>query len=350
LWEHHEGTLGLRLLGAVRVAWQQLFRLPDLRSWLVSFEPYLNEAPPAVRARALLAKGILAPVESYIPTFEEAVALYRTVDDDLVRLRGLVAAASHMLYIPWPAPQAEALFEETLLLARRLGSSWGEAASLRALATIALYRHGDRARAVQLFQESLRVDRETSNIAGIADTLSVLAGLAIQDGDLQAARSYLSEAIAYVREMGSETKVVGFRLSTAVIALLEGNHTAVADTVREVCSHARFKAGGHQWRGIHVMTLYLAASSASARREPERAARLCGAVDAIVQAPSEGVWIAHFWETFETYRSAAEAQVDEPTWLEAWEEGRGMTVERALAYALDERSGVRPSGGGTADP
>ena len=31
-----------------------------------------------------------------------------------------------------------------------------------------------------------------------------------------------------------------------------------------------------------------------------------------------------------------QALIDEATWLEAWDEGRAMTAEQAVAYTLDE--------------
>jgi ATP/maltotriose-dependent transcriptional regulator MalT len=138
--------------------------------------------------------------------------------------------------------------------------------------------------------------------------------------------------------MGHASHVVEFQAMTAVIELLEGDHAAVADTVRDIWSNARFQAVGREWKGTHVMTLCLAASSASARGEAERAARLFGAADAVTKAPSEDQWMYWFEDIFESFRSAAHARLDEPTWREAWEQGRAMTVEQAVHYALGEIS------------
>ncbi len=33
--------------------------------------------------------------------------------------------------------------------------------------------------------------------------------------------------------------------------------------------------------------------------------------------------------------AAARAQLDEDAWMAAWEQGRGMTMEQAIAYALE---------------
>jgi hypothetical protein len=38
----------------------------------------------------------------------------------------------------------------------------------------------------------------------------------------------------------------------------------------------------------------------------------------------------------EPYLAAARSQVGEAAWVEAWEEGRSMTFEEAIAYALEK--------------
>jgi hypothetical protein len=41
-------------------------------------------------------------------------------------------------------------------------------------------------------------------------------------------------------------------------------------------------------------------------------------------------------ELQEPYLSATRSQLDEAAWQEAWAEGRAMTLEEAICYALEE--------------
>ena len=76
------------------------------------------------------------------------------------------------------------------------------------------------------------------------------------------------------------------------------------------------------------------AGVAGRQGQPERAARLLGAAEALGEAlyepPRSGSRIH-----FELYVAAARAQLDEATFEAAWAEGRAMTLEQAVAHALE---------------
>ena len=81
------------------------------------------------------------------------------------------------------------------------------------------------------------------------------------------------------------------------------------------------------------------ASVAGARGEAERAARLFGASEVLREVmgtpPEPGESALQ-----EPYLSAARSQLDETSWQEAWAEGRAMTLEEAISYALEEEAGT----------
>jgi hypothetical protein len=60
--------------------------------------------------------------------------------------------------------------------------------------------------------------------------------------------------------------------------------------------------------------------------QPERAVRLWGAAEALYDS------IGKHTDYYD--RAAARAQLDDATFAAAWAEGRAMTVEQAIAYAL----------------
>jgi hypothetical protein len=77
---------------------------------------------------------------------------------------------------------------------------------------------------------------------------------------------------------------------------------------------------------------------AAAQGEAERAARLFGASEALPEAmgaPLEPGEIA----LQEPYLTVTRSQLDETSWQEAWAQGRAMTLEDAISYALEEAGG-----------
>src|SRR5262249_52408681 len=78
-------------------------------------------------------------------------------------------------------------------------------------------------------------------------------------------------------------------------------------------------------------------SAAALDEEPERAARLWGAAERLRQtlgcrpAPAARA-------TYERAMAIARAQLGEDAFAAAWAAGRAMTLEQAIAYALEERA------------
>jgi hypothetical protein len=74
---------------------------------------------------------------------------------------------------------------------------------------------------------------------------------------------------------------------------------------------------------------------AAARDLPEWAAKLWGAADAWREANSVPLPPV---DRQQRERMAVETgqQIDEATWSATWEEGRTMSLEQAIAYALEE--------------
>jgi DNA-binding CsgD family transcriptional regulator len=74
----------------------------------------------------------------------------------------------------------------------------------------------------------------------------------------------------------------------------------------------------------------------------ERAARLFGAGEALreavgnVQLPEEAALL-------EPYLATVRSQLDEASWQGAWEEGRAMSMEQAIGYALSEEKPIPPT-------
>ena len=73
---------------------------------------------------------------------------------------------------------------------------------------------------------------------------------------------------------------------------------------------------------------------AGAQRDAVRAAHLCGAAEALHEAtgyPRDPTSYAEM----EPYLASGRSQIHEAEWAKAWEEGRTMTLEEAVSYALE---------------
>ena len=87
-------------------------------------------------------------------------------------------------------------------------------------------------------------------------------------------------------------------------------------------------------------TVEALASAAAAQGEAERTARLYGALEKlneVMGTPQDAGEEA----LTGPYLAAAHSQLDEAAWQEAWAQGRAMTLEEAISYALrEEESGT----------
>jgi hypothetical protein len=92
------------------------------------------------------------------------------------------------------------------------------------------------------------------------------------------------------------------------------------------------------------------AAVAAAEGEPERAARLLGAAQGLLDAL--GAAMRPIDCTLrERTDAAARADLPASTFEAAWSEGRAMALEQAVAYALDRTPPESPmAGAGTLDP
>jgi DNA-binding NarL/FixJ family response regulator len=88
----------------------------------------------------------------------------------------------------------------------------------------------------------------------------------------------------------------------------------------------------------YVPTVFQLLAAAAARRgDPVRSARLCGASQALHESMGARL-SAGERAYFEPHLAAARAQLDNATWQTTWAEGRAMTLEQAVEYALGARA------------
>jgi non-specific serine/threonine protein kinase len=304
-----EAERSLRLAGALGHFWGRRGYLTEGREWL----------------EAALAKGDRSPVASRREADARAKAL---------RQAGWLAT--------WQADygRAKELHEEGLALSRSLVDKRGIARSLNSLGNVA-WSEGSYPAARSLYEESLAIWRELGDKRGIAASLNNLGLVVSSQGDYGAARTLLEEGLAIRRELGDETGSGSLLNNLANVARHHGDYAA---------AHSLYVRGLSLYRGLTDRVLVLEtleglAAVAAAKEQPRRAALIFGAVEAMREAlgaprpPSDRAeydWIV------EVVRAA----LVEGTFAAAWEQGRAMTLEQAIAYALEDPSTPRGRGPG----
>jgi predicted ATPase len=218
--------------------------------------------------------------------------------------------------------------EEALALNRSLGRPWGTADSLLLLG-IASADEDDFVRARELIDESIRLFREIGDERNTLEAARVLAWTCRELGDLDRARELLEDNVRRAHALGDKQIEARSLDTLAGYAVDEGR---VEDALRMLKDAYRLnrELGDIYWMPIIVCRLGRALAAAGSAR---LAARILSSGEALLEEiGSESSWIARMnEETLATIRT----QLDEPILVEAWEEGRALTADAAVALALD---------------
>ena len=339
--------LGLRAAGLLAWFWQVRGHIGEGRARLAELLMVAGESPPALRAEGLRIAASLALSQSdnraARALFEESLAIRRALGDPaeiLGPLSGLGYAAMQL----GDDDTAQACFEESLAVQRQFDDRVGMAESLNSLANLA-HGRGILATARSLYEQSAALGREIGYRFDVVEhNLGVVAQ---EQGDLSAARRYFEASVTTKRALDDTP---GLALSLAklgeVIAAqgdLAAGHRVLAESVvlqRDLGDRA----------GL-AFVLERLAVVAALHRLPERALRLAGASSALRELLGMPLSPAA--------QSSLDARVA-PAWHAlraevaalAWQQGRAMSAERAIALALEPvgEPAAEPVRARTADP
>ena len=262
---------------------------------------------------------------------EESLALFRELGDKwgtsfLLADLGMVALVQENY------AQAKTLFEESLILSRELGNKGGIAGSLLSLGIVALWQE-DYSQAKTLFEESLTLSREIGNKMGIPGSLGSLGIVALSQGDYGQARALFDETLTLNRELGSKGGIADSLLLLGMVALSQGDYDQATALFEE--SLTLFRDLGI----IVEISLRLAALAgvSAARGGSKRAAQLFGAREALSETFPGKIppLLPVFRVEYERYVNLARAGLGEEAFAAAWAEGRKMSMEQAIDYALN---------------
>jgi non-specific serine/threonine protein kinase len=205
-----------------------------------------------------------------------------------------------------------------------------ERASALNAAGILTYYQGDYPAARALYEESLAIRREVADRLGIAASLSNLGYALLNPVDYPAARAPLEESLAICRELGDRFVSALALSNLGYVALNHGDYPA-ARALLEESLEIRRKLGDRS--GIPYSLEGLAAVVASLLGSL-RAARIWGATErwrAEIGAPLPPCERSCYDRLVAAARIASG---DEAAFDNAWQEGRGLTLDQAIDLAL----------------
>jgi predicted ATPase/DNA-binding SARP family transcriptional activator len=335
--DHAIGT-GLRIASDLVRYWNIRGRRIEGRSWLETLLerlPATNTPAPtsAERAYGLLISGMLA---MFLNEFE---------------------AATHRL-------------RESLALYEHLEDQQNIAWVLNNLGNVAL-QQGIYPEAERYYRESLALRRAINHTAGMAATLNNLAGVAHLQGDLAASKAYYDESLMFYQQIGDRVAAASVMGHTATILLQQseyaqaqqlytashtialelGDKPGLRQTLNGLGNVARmqqrYSEAIHYYRqglavsveihhiGAVSLGLFCCAAIAWAEEQAERAAILLGATTALNHS-AQLVLDPEVSAEFDQHLAAVRSALDAATFKAAWARGQALSLEQAVALALDD--------------
>jgi predicted ATPase/DNA-binding CsgD family transcriptional regulator len=340
-----EAELSLRLAGALGGFWFWGGHYGEARGWLEQALVQEGRTSTLVRAKALAAASSVAWAQS-----------------DLGRAKGAA--------------------EEGLRLSKEAGIEGDRTTFFRGGTCRAVFLNllaesfaeaGDPERTANLGDESLRLNRQAGDVQGIAWSLNLLAMASDDRGDYEQAEEFYAEGLSLARKSDSAHDRLHLLLSWGWSSLVQGDLQQATRLIEEVVELARERGRGFMgmlpraldtlgWatllggepqqakaqfeenlalsKGLDdkatiTTSLEGLACVAGANGEALRAARIFGAAEALMEATGFG-FLPQENAMVEPYRAHARSRLGEAGWDEAFAEGRTMSMEAAIEYALSE--------------
>jgi predicted ATPase/DNA-binding XRE family transcriptional regulator len=289
-----ESEEAVRLGWALRLFWGKRAHFAEGRRWMEEALAEGSALPAPLRAKALFLAGIMAQGQndfrSAEPLIEESLMLFRGLGDKSGAAYALGGAAL-MAVDQGQRRRAAILFEEAADLCLEAGERWS-AAYMLCYSSMVWLEKGDHARAKQLAQRGLTLSREAGDRYGTSVALYRLGMAAQAECDHERARQLFEEGLTLSSEAGNDINVTHCLEGLAAIDGAEGRIV--------------------------------------------RAARLWGAAEALLE--QTGVGASPYTPDRALYQSqvgAAHSQLDEAAWTKVWAEGRAMSREQAVEYAIE---------------
>ncbi len=314
LGEFHEGRSVLKESEAI---WSALG---------VKGERGLAEALRTMGWIVILSEGDLDKAQSL---FGNSLELYQEHGDQ----RGIVNAMISLATVAYERDEdalALSLLEQSLDLSRQSGDVWGIRGACQILGQLFL-KQGSYERARQYFEEHLRIDENLRYKEGTLIALTHLGHLYRRQRDYDQAEHYYEKSVSMSREFGLKWDGDSNLYFLGIVALHRSRYLQARQLFIDYFHSTR---GSTDKLSAYDFLTGMAAVAAGATH-PERAARLSGAAEGVIVAIDYRIPPFDRAE-FDRYIQTAREQLGDAKFAALASEGRALTMEEAVAYALEE--------------
>ncbi len=369
--DRKETATSLRLAGALGLFWEYHNHLKEGSQFLDAVTKISPLESSISTAKVLSKEGILAV---YRADYRRAIDLLREAYSMSLRIGDRNGMAQSMRGLAFAAnsqgefSKASALYEESGNLFRELKDSVGIAFSLKGLSW-SLRNLGDTATAKSLLNESTEIFRKLGDKYNLATCLNLQGQTGIKTDDYNVCRVLLMESLA-IGELIHDNGMIGIsQMSLGELERLHGNDVeAISFYKKGVVIFEEYGQRSLLAWSYHNMahsmihlkqyseaTKYFARAVslfrelketaglahclaglggiALAEGSPDRAARLFGATEAIVEKTRTSLDPVDLIE-FERNLSSTRTQLGSEKFSAETTVGRGLTLEQAVAYGL----------------
>lgn len=228
---------------------------------------------------------------------------------------------------------AKGLLERSLALYRELEDVDGIVTSLVNLGLVGLLGRREDVPVAALLEEALGLRlwlRDQHTVANLLHFAGVVAGTR---RDWKRAAALQEESLALYREARDARGIVSTLNTLGLIRFVQGDHEEASTLFRE-----SLRLGWEiDHKQIVLYSFFGLAGVAAGQELPARAARLWGVAEDLSEAYGVAVSsLVRFYTRYEDYLTTTRSQLDEGAFAAAWAEGRAMSFEQAVEYALGE--------------
>jgi tetratricopeptide (TPR) repeat protein len=289
-----ENELSLRIVGALRDFWNYSGHVVEGLGWIERALESAEDTLSSLRAKALNAAGWLSFIQGDYEGGKlfnnQALAHYRELGD-----------------------QANSAWSMLFLGAHCAGS-------------LSEIKDG-----ISLSEEALALFQEQDEKPGIIRTLNQIGELARLDGDYDHAWKAYEECLAHCRELGDRQREAYALGNSGLVAQHQGKYAQAESRIkRALILRKVFKA-----KYPLAFSLAFLSGPTAAQGNPERAAQLLGASAALLKTMGLNLQPQDQPEV-DRFEAAVREQLNEEAFKSAWEKGQVMSLEQAIAFALDE--------------
>jgi predicted ATPase/DNA-binding CsgD family transcriptional regulator len=327
----HDPDTALRVASGLWRFWSQLGYWSEGRHWLEEALAAGPQAPPELRAAALIGSGRIALAQADFGhaehCFEESLALATASKHEGLAARslqslGVVASNKGEL------TRAAELFSVALERLRLLEDLGAIGRCLTDLGLVA-HRQGDAGRAIVYYEEALSIARETDDVAFVALLLGNLGGACMSAGDAARGEALYAEALDQTRLLDDQFGIAVNLYNLADCLKDRGAIVAAWDAYR----NSLVIAGALGDRHLSSRILDRLAHLATICGLPRPAGRLLGAAAAQRRAIGDTLFPIEEESVAEAIALTRAALGDE-AFQTSWDVGQALPADRAVAEAL----------------